>query len=505
MGLKQLLGINKESMVQRNLENLDRMFFPRSVAFVGATESPNKWGNLIFENMLAGGYEGQIYPVNPGRESVFGYKAYPSVRDIPGEVDLAVLAVPTAGMEAAVEDCAAEGVKAAVAISAGFKELGGDNAQREMELVRRARAGGMLLAGPNGQGICCPKNKLFPWMPPYFPPDGRVAVISQSGNIQGLLVSEVVNYGFGVSKGVSSGNEADLKTEDYFRYLADDPDTEVILSYMEGVNGEHTFLDSARQASLRKPLVILKGGRTGSGVAAARSHTGAMAVSERIFESACRQLGIACAHTISEAGILASSFLNRPLPRGRRVGILTGGGGLGVLAADGCSEAGLQVATLSQKTLEAIGKHMPPWWVAGNPVDLVAGLNYEAVLHAIEILLTCGEIDALMVLFIMQQQDLDPSPIYVNESRERVRERRNHMFKMMGALPRLLFDAMHRFGVPIYSVSNLRRRPPRQGETAKMDKRMTVFRTIEDACATIRAMADRHAFLQNAGLGSVTK
>ena len=473
--------------MERNLENLDRMFFPRSVAFVGATESPRKWGNLIFDNILAGGYEGLIYPVNPGRESVFGYKAYPSVREIPGELDLAILAVPTEGMEAAVEDCTAKGVKAAVAISAGFKELGGDNARREVRLARRAREGGMLLAGPNGMGICCPKQKLFPWMPPHFPPEGRAAVVSQSGNVQGLLIGEVVYYGFGISKGVSSGNEADLKTEDYFRYLADDPDTEVILSY------------SARAASLRKPLVILKGGRTTSGVAAARSHTGALAVSERIFESACRQLGIANARTISEAGVLASCFLNRPLPQGRRVGILTSGGGLGVLAADGCSEAGLQVATLSRETLQAIGKHMPPWWVAGNPVDIVAGLDYEAVLHVIDILLSCGEIDALMVLFILQQQNFAPSPVYVNETRERVRKRRDYMFKIIGALSPLLFDAMHRFGVPIYSVSNLRPRPPRQGDEAKMNKRMTVFRTIEDACAAIRAMSDRSAFLREAG------
>lgn len=485
--------------MERKLENLDRMFFPRSVAFVGATESPNKWGNLIFDNMLAGGYQGEVYPVNPGRESVFGYKAYPLVREIPGEVDLAVLAVPTAGMEAAVEDCVAKKVKAAVAISAGFKELGGDNALRELELARKAREGGMVLAGPNGQGIACPKQKLFPWMPPYFPPHGPVAVISQSGNIQGLLVSEVMSYGFGLSKGVSSGNEADLKMGDYFRYLADDPDTGVILSYMEGVNGERTFLESARSASRRKPLVILKGGRTGSGVAAARSHTGAMAVSERLFESACRQLGITRARTISQAGMLASSFLNRPLPRGRRVGILTGGGGLGVLAADGCTEAGLGVAKLSSKTLQAIGEHMPDWWVPGNPVDLVAGLNFEAVLHAIDILLGSGEIDALMVLFVMQQQELDPSPVFVNESRERARKRRRFMFKMVAALSELLFDSMHRFGVPIYSVTNHRPPPAREKDGTGVDKRMTVFRTIEDACAAIRCMADRAAFLNDPG------
>ena len=225
-------------------------------------------------------------------------KAYRSVRDIPGDVDLAVLTVPAKHVVGAMEDCAAKGVQAAVVVSAGFRELGGDSARMEDELVRIADDAGMAVVGPNGQGICCPGNGLYPWMPLFYPPDGSVGFVCQSGNILNMLIGHVLDAGFGVSKAVSSGNEAQLKTEDYIEYLAHDPDTQVIAAYIEGVEDGRRFLEKARRAALAKPVVVLKGGRSESGSAAARSHTGAMAVSERMFEAACRQAGVVLTRTI---------------------------------------------------------------------------------------------------------------------------------------------------------------------------------------------------------------
>jgi acyl-CoA synthetase (NDP forming) len=475
--------------MDQRLKALDHLFRPRSVAFVGATEKLNKWGFIVFNNLITGGYEGRLYPVNPGRATVLGLTAYPSVRAIPGDVDLAVFTVPAKEVPAALDDCLHKRVKAGVVISAGFKELGGEWADVEAELVKKARAGGMVLVGPNGQGICNPAAKLFAWMPHlYFPRPGSVAVISQSGNVQGILVAEVQKAGFGVSKGVSSGNEADLRSEDYYEYLAEDPETEVILSYLEGVSDGRRFIAGARRASEKKPIIALKGGRTGSGSSAARSHTGAMAVDDRLFDAACRQAGIVRARTMDEAGIIAGSFLNRPLPRGKRVGIITGGGGLGVVAADACAELGLEVVKLSDATLAKIGAMMPAWWSPGNPVDLVAGMNFQVVIPVMDLLMQSNEIDALLLLFIGPPRSKEREAVARNAQTEELQKMWKTMSKMFAAFGDALLKKMRGLSVPIYVVSNF----TPDGEPvngAPGPDHVSIFPTIESACAAMSAGA----------------
>ncbi|MBM4043111.1 MAG: CoA-binding protein, partial [Planctomycetes bacterium] len=297
-------------------KRLDRAFSPRSIAFVGATEASAKWGFIIFNNLIVGGFRGDLYPVNPNRDEVMGMKAFGSVRDVPGDIDLAVITVPAAHVVPAVKDCAARGVQAAVVVSAGFRELGGESARMEEELVRVADGARMAVVGPNGQGICCPSSGLYPWMPLFYPPAGSIGFVCQSGNILNMLIGHALDAGFGVSKAVSSGNEAQLKTEDFVEYMARDADTQVVAAYIEGVEDGRRFLEKARAATAAKPVVALKGGRSESGSAAARSHTGAMAVSERMFEAACRQAGVVLTRTIGETGLTAASFVNRPLPGG---------------------------------------------------------------------------------------------------------------------------------------------------------------------------------------------
>jgi len=486
--------------VNSRLKKLDNLFHPRSIAFVGATETIGKWGFIIYNNLISGEYEGKLYPVNPGRDSVLGFKAYPSVRDIPGEVDMAVFTVPARQVLAAIDDCVAKDVAAGVVISAGFKELGGEYADLESELVARTRAGNMVLVGPNGQGVCCPKEKLYPWIPPNFhPPAGEVGVVSQSGNIQTMLIGEVVKSGFGISKSASSGNEADLKTEDFFEYFAHDPDTKVILAYVEGISDGRSFIERTRATTAKKPVIVFKGGSTLSGVSAARSHTGAMAVSDRLFDSVCKQSGLIRAWRIDEAGIIASSFLGHPLPRGRRVAILTGGGGLGVVAADACSKLGLEVVNLSDETLSKIGELMPDWWVPGNPVDMVAGLRFGTRKPILEILMKSGEVDSIILPRMGPPQKNGAMTTNQKGNVSESFKIWEAMAKRQVKLAHELYDMMAEHNIPVFMASNLFQETNIDISELLGDKRMTIYRNIDTACLAASAMADYSEYLRNIG------
>ena len=472
------------NLMKDRLENLNKVFNPKSIAFIGATDDMGKWGFIIFNNILCGGFEGKLYPVNPSREKVQGLEAYPSIQDIPGEVDLAVFTVPAPQVLEAIDDCIAKNVKAGVIISAGFKEVGGVRADLEFEMVARARAGGMILVGPNGQGVICPAHNLYSWMPLFYPPSGKVAVISQSGNIQSLIIDRMLSAGFGSSKGVSSGNEADLKTEDYLDYLAGDAETEVVISYVEGVIDGRRFFEAAQKVTEEKPLVILQGGRTKSGQRAATSHTGAMAVSDDLFQAGCRQSGITSVRTINDAGIVAASFINRPLPQGKRIGIITGGGGLGVIASDICTDEGLEVVIFSPDTLKKIGEMMPDWWVPGNPIDMVGAFQFTAFRAIIEIIVKSGEIDAVLLLLMGPSGQAAPPP------------KNSKGIDMSGAWDKMtdevfsqiksLHDLMMESRIPFYPIANQIETMPIEGN----EKRMMVYRTIDSACRTISAMAN---------------
>ncbi len=477
------------------LKKLDYAFNPRSVAFVGATENMRKWGFLILNNLLTGGFKGDIYPVNPGRETILNLPAYSSVLDIPGEVDLAVFTVPARMVLSALDDCISKKAKAGLVITAGFKEMGEEGAAVERELVSKAREAGMVLIGPNCQGICCPKNRLYPWMPILFhPAPGKIGYVAQSGNILNMLIGHAVAAGLGVSKAVSSGNEADLETEDYYTYLCEDPDTDVIVSYVEGIRDGRRFIEQARAASHRKPIVVLKGGRTQSGSSAARSHTGSMAVSEKLFEAACRQAGIVTTSTIEEAGVTAASFVGRPLPTGKRVGIITGGGGLGVIAADYCTEIGLEVARLSSKTLDELEKLLPDWWVPGNPVDLVAGLDFTILKPVIEILMKSGEVDAVMFLWIGAPRNHEKADDILGERGLDISQVWNMMDMHFNNFMKELYGLMWELQVPLYIATSIMPDKTGDGGEDAPEERPLIFPSVESACRSIRAMADHYYY-----------
>jgi acyl-CoA synthetase (NDP forming) len=448
------------------LDNLDHLFNPRSVAFVGATQAKIKWGFIVFNNLLAGGYAGKVYPVNPGHQEILGLRCYPSIRDVPGEIELAIFTVPAKQVLATIEDCKDKGIKAGLVISAGFGELGDEGMALQAELLKKAGEAGMVLAGPNGQGVCCPQNSFYPWMPLFYPRAGSVGVICQSGNILNMIIGEVLEAGFGVSKGVSSGNEADLKTEDYLSYLARDPATEVMVAYIEGIEDGRRFLELSREAAQRKPVVVLKGGRTSAGMKAASSHTGAMAVESQMFESACRQAGLVVEHTIEQAGI---------------------------------TDRGLEIARLSSATLGEIGSMLPDYWVPGNPVDLVAGLDLTVVRPILETLMKCGEVDSVLFIFIESQRSKGISVVDAGGLGVELGALWDMMTQKLSEYLRELYGLANECGVPLFVSSNFDRVSDGVPATLGGGDNPMVYEDVESACAAIAAMADYSRFRGGSG------
>jgi len=392
------------------------LFNARSIAFLGASQDPRKWGFTMLNNVINGGFKGRIYPVNPNEDEILGLKVYKSIADIPEIPDLAVIAVPPMNVLQVVKECVKRGVRAGIVITAGFAELGESGTRLEQELIEVARNGGMVLVGPNCNGIMNPWEKLYIQFPPFFVPPGPIAVIAQSGNVVDSLARQIMLRGFGCSICISSGNEADLHSEDYLEYLAEDPHTKVILSYIEGFKDGKRFFRVAREVSQKKPIVMVKAGRTSAGAKAALSHTASIAGADAVFEAVCKQSGMVRAKSLDDLLNVGIAFLRQPLPKGMRVGIVTAGGGAGVLAADACAELGLEVVSLPKETIKELDSFMPAWWNRNNPVDLVAGGSTDTSFKAVETVLRCPSVDGVIMMSIMPALRLERLSVSADEA-----------------------------------------------------------------------------------------
>ena len=380
-------------------KRLEALFKPRSVAIIGASTNLAKWGFNFTLHLVHGGYKGKCYPINPAGGELLGLKVYPSILDVPGEVDLAFILIPPEAAVAALRQCGEKGVPACVVVTAGFGELGEEGERLQRSLSEVARDAGTAVVGPNCAGITSPEPmSLYCTMQPNFPPPGHIAIFSQSGNIGGSIQRICEKHDIGISRFVSTGNESVLSSADYLDYFADDEQTKVVVGYIEGVADGRRFFEAAKRLTRQKPLVLIKAGRTSVGSEAAKSHTGALSGADGIFEGLCRQCGIIRVSNIDEMFDLATAFVSQPLPRGNRVGIAANGGGLGVLAADACATAGLEVAPLPEETLQALDKRLPPWWNRRNPVDLVGGISRGAFFKAIEALAKSPALDGVISL-----------------------------------------------------------------------------------------------------------
>ena len=319
------------------------------------------------------------------------------MKDVPEVPDLAVIVVPPLGIIDAIRDCTEKGIKAGVVITAGFAEVGKHGIALQEGMLQAARLGGMRLIGPNCFGILSPSHKLYSQMPPVFPPEGPIAVVSQSGNVGTTIARRAMALKFGISRLISTGNEADLHAEDILEFLAQDEKTKVILCYIEGFKNGRRFFEIAREITRRKPIVMIKVGETEAGASAARSHTASLSGDDRVFEGVCRQAGIIRVRNLNELLNVGYGLLCNTLPKGRRVGITALGGGWGVLTADACAKLGLNVVKLSEPVLKELDSFLPDWWSRNNPVDLVAGDSFQQI-RVIKVLAESEQIDGIVSL-----------------------------------------------------------------------------------------------------------
>jgi acyl-CoA synthetase (NDP forming) len=386
---------------------LDRIFHPRSVALLGASSKKGKIGRLFVDGFLEMGFQG-FYPVNPGEREILGVKAYPAITDIPGPVDLAIVVTPTDSVLKAVKECVAKKVRAIVVTTAGFAEAGDKGKELEQEMVRIAREGGARIIGPNCIGIHCPSSKL-PFLLGGSKESGSLGLVSQSGFFADFLALTATGNGIRFSKGVSCGNEADLTATDFLEYLGEDPATEMIVAYLEGMRDGRRFYNVSKEISKRKPIILWKGGLTETGAKAAASHTGAMAGSRLIWEGALKQAGIISVQSFEEVLDCLYAFHLQPLPGGRRVGIISGPGGTAVGTTDTCLDLGLEVPRFSAHSLERLRKAVPAVGSsAHNPIDLslAALVSPQLYKEAIRIVAEDENIDMLLVIAIVGGEQL---------------------------------------------------------------------------------------------------
>jgi acyl-CoA synthetase (NDP forming) len=378
------------------IEQLAPIFKPESIAVLGASDRPGKWGYVMMERPLNTGFDGPVYPVNPNKKDILGLTTYPSILDIPQNIDLAVIVAPAAAAPTLMQECVSKHVRGAVVISAGFAEADKEGAALQDEVVKIARRGRIRFVGPNCMGIWSAAGKLNLSFD-QSPQPGAIAFVSQSGTFGGYL-SEIANAkGYGLSKFISIGNQADITASEYLEYLAEDNDTKVIVFYMEGFKDGRRFFQLAREIAKKKPVIIFKGGSTAAGSRATLSHTASLAGSEEIFDVMCRQAGLIRAGEAIHSFEMAEALVGQPLPPGKRVAIM-GSGGQGVVITDACVSLGLEVPEFDSETSSSLQKmlpaHAPP---ARNPVDFAG--SYRTTLNevlVVEKLLSLDYIDAII-------------------------------------------------------------------------------------------------------------
>lgn len=382
------------------------LFYPRSVAFVGASGRLGKWGYTLLTNTIGGGFAGEIYLVNPKGGTIAGRPVYASVLDIPGPVDVAVVTIPAEAVPALIPQFKKKGIANMLLIASGFAETGGDGIKKEKDLVDQARAAGIRIIGPNTMGICNPHIHFYCTGTHVRPKAGSTSVVAQSGNMGNQLLAFAELQGIGIRAFCGSGNEGMITIEDYLDAFEVDPLTETVMLYIESVKNGRRFFKSARRVGKKKPIILLKGGQTNAGSKAAASHTGALSSDSRVFNAVCRQAGIVKVERPMELLDLSAAFSSLPLPKGKRVAIMTLGGGWGVVAADLCEAHGLEIPELSEAILKEIDQILPPYWSRANPIDLVGENDMSIPMTTMEALMKWDGCDAVINLGIMGRRHL---------------------------------------------------------------------------------------------------
>lgn len=380
------------------MTDLTSLFNPKSVAIIGASKSPGKIGNVIVKNMIGCGYQGKVFPVNPKEPEIEGLLCYPSVDKTPEPAEMAVLSVPAAKSLEIAEMCGKSGVKNLVAITAGFKETGRDGLELERKLLEICRGYNMRMLGPNCVGLMDTHTPINASFAAGYPLKGEIAFISQSGAMVLSILDWSFRAGLGFSKFVSLGNKADLTEAHFIEDAAEDPNTKVILCYIEDVEDGSHFIEVARRAVKKKPIIILKSGISQAGAQAASSHTGALAGSDLAYETAFKQCGVIRAREMSELFDLAVAFAKQPVPKGQRVAIVTNSGGPGIVATDNIEQKNLAMARFTKETIDALREYLPAEANIYNPVDVLGDAKADRFRFSLDKVLADPGVDSAVVL-----------------------------------------------------------------------------------------------------------
>jgi len=406
-------------------EQFRALFEPRGIIVAGASTHPGKFGFVCLHNILAAGYEGRVFATNRDGAQVLGIDCVTSVDEVPdGAADLVFICTPASTNADLLRDCARKGVRAAFVASAGYSESGDEGRAAEAELVALADEVGILLAGPNGQGVVSPPSKLCAQIVAPYPPAGHIGVASQSGNFVSSFMNYAQHSGIGISRAVSAGNSAAVTVPDFLDYYADDPETRVGLAYLEGINDGRGYFERLRSVAQRKPLVVVKGGATAGGARAAASHTGSLATDDAVFDGACRQAGVTRAATVEEAFEAAATFATQPLPRGPRTVVFTTAGGWGVVTADAIARTDLELLDLPDDLRRSIDTKLPPRWSRSNPIDLAGSETRDTIPEVMEMVASHDAVDAVIFLGLGIQSNTGrlerEGPFYPDHGLERI-------------------------------------------------------------------------------------
>ncbi|MGI8662641.1 MAG: CoA-binding protein [Acidimicrobiales bacterium] len=376
------------------------LFDPKGIIVAGASTHPGKFGFVALHNILAAGYKGKVFATNLEGTPVLDVETVASVDELPaGEADLVFVCTPAKANVALLRQCAAKGITAAFVTSAGYGEAGEEGKAAQDELVEVCEQLGILLAGPNGQGVISTPSSMCAQIVAPFPPPGTIGIASQSGNFVSSFENYARHYGVGISRAISAGNAAATSIADYLEFYADDPETTVGLAYVEGIADGRGFYERVKALSPRLPIVVVKGGASDVGAHAAASHTGSLATNDRVFDGMCRQAGITRAGTIEEAYEAAATFATQPLPTGPNIAVVSTAGGWGVVTADAISRArGLRLLPLPDDLRAELDEHLPPRWSRNNPIDMAGGETKDTIPTVLEITASHPDVDAIVFL-----------------------------------------------------------------------------------------------------------
>ncbi len=384
------------------LYNLDKLFSPNSIAVIGASEKKGSIGNALIDNLVGGGTSADIFPVNPNYSEIRGLRSYKSIAELKNAVDLAVIATPIQTVPDIVNKCVESGVGGAIIISAGGKEIGEKGKKLEQQILKTAKEGGLRIIGPNCMGMLCPGKNLNASFASDMPQSGNLAFVSQSGAICTAILDLAFKEQIGFSHFVSIGSMLDVDFGDLIDYLGNDPQAKSILLYIENLTNHRKFMSAARAVSRIKPIVVLKSGKSPAGAKAAASHTGAMAGEDAVYDAAFRRTGVVRVETIQELFDCAELMGKQPRPAGKRLAIITNGGGPGVMATDALAKYSHEPEPLDDEILESLNRILPPYWSRNNPIDLLGDASPERFQKAIEICINSKKFDGVLVIMVPQ-------------------------------------------------------------------------------------------------------